>query len=86
MGILALAVFLNLVSWAAFCMTQGGDALNGKVENGRYYLGSHSRFTEVSAAKYHFSRWQTVSNLIILPIAVGGALVCTYLKKGTLRA
>src|SRR5215831_9649657 len=73
-GILA-ALCVNLVSWVVFTMTQGGDALNGKVEGGRYYLGSHGRYTEVSARKYQFSRCQTVSNMVTLAILIGGSML-----------
>ncbi len=86
LGILGLVVFLNLVSWLVFCVTQGGDALNGKIVDGRYYLGSHSHYTEVSAAKYQFSRWQTISNMVTLPVVVGGSLLYEYRKKGSVRA
>ena len=85
LGVLAFAVCLNLVSWVAFTMSQGGDALNGKIEGGRYYLGSHGHYTEVSARKYQFSRCQTVSNMIILPIVVGGSLLWEYRRRGKLR-
>jgi hypothetical protein len=37
----------------------GGDAINGKIEAGRYYVGSHGRYTEVSREKYERSRWHT---------------------------
>jgi hypothetical protein len=85
LGILALAVVLNLVSWLGFTVTQGGDALNGKIEDGRYYLGSHGHYTEVSVGKYQFSRCQTVSNMIILPIVIGGSLLWEYRRRGKLR-
>ena len=81
LGILAFAVILNLVSWFVFGLTQGGSALNGKIEGGKYYLGDHARYTEVSARKYQFSRWQTISNVIILPIVVGGSLLYEYRTK-----
>src|SRR5437588_9340214 len=84
-SILAVAVLLNLASWTAFSITHGGNALNGKIEGDRYYVGSHSRYTEVSASQFQFSRWQTISNLIIMPVVVGGRLMYVYRTKGTLR-
>lgn len=40
-----------------------GDAVNGKVENGHYYLGKHGNgpYLEVSRALYNLSLWHVVS-------------------------
>jgi hypothetical protein len=37
------------------CALAGGDAVNGKIDDGRYYFGSHGKYTEVSRAAYVLS-------------------------------
>jgi len=44
-----------IISFLVFWITAvifGGDAVNGKIEDGRYYFGSHGEYTEVSRAAY----------------------------------
>ena len=37
----------------------GGSASNGKIENGKYYLGEHGTYTEVSEEWFDISLWHT---------------------------
>ena len=64
-GIVCLAILTNLISWIVLTGIHGGTAWNGKVQEGRYYVGSHSRYTEVSSSQYRFSRFQETSNSIM---------------------
>lgn len=64
---------LNFVACMAVALMIGGDALNGGVEDGRYYLSNHGRLTEVSAGLYSYSLVHTVSVLITSAIAVASA-------------
>ena len=50
--IVAIA-FLNFMLLALISAFIGGDALNGKIEDGRYYVGSHGHYTEVWKTPYH---------------------------------
>jgi hypothetical protein len=58
-----LAYVLIFVAWLNGCSffihdsMIGGSAHNGKIENGRYYVGSHGRYTEVSSSTWKFSWW-----------------------------
>jgi len=45
-------VYVGVANWL------GGDAVNGHVEAGRYFLGGHQT-TEVSRKVFEFSRWYT---------------------------
>jgi hypothetical protein len=85
-GIVCLAILTNLISWMVLSGIHGGTAWNGKVKEGRYYVGSHSRYTEVSPSQYRFSRFQETSNSIILAILVPGRLLYVYYTKRTLRS
>jgi hypothetical protein len=52
---LMVACFLTLAACFVIDQSVGGDALNGKKEDNRYYLGNHGRYTEVSYELYLFS-------------------------------
>ena len=50
-SIFAFFVISFLAFWV-ISVTFGGDAVNGKIEDGRYYFGSHGEYTEVSRTAY----------------------------------
>ena len=67
---------LNFVAAFAIDVLIGGDAANGKIGNGRYFLSNHGVFTEVSRAIFEYSLWHWRSVFVTLPLAiVGGAIV-----------
>jgi hypothetical protein len=43
----------NFLIFCVAAVAIGRDALNGKIVDGHFYLGSHERFTEVSQALWH---------------------------------
>jgi hypothetical protein len=58
--VLSAAFIAAVVNFAVFWLVAlylGGDAVNGKAEGGRFFLGSHGRYTEVSEAVYMYSKW-----------------------------
>lgn len=52
--------FLNFVLFVALSMYLGGDALNGKIQDGHHFLGSHGKYTEVSYEVFTYSKIHTV--------------------------
>lgn len=48
----------------------GGNAINGKVEGGRFYVGSHGKFTEVTRRQFEHSRWHCRSVWFTHPLAM----------------
>lgn len=70
----ALIVFvvavLNFVAFAVAAATLGGDAVNGKVQDGRYYLASHGKLTEVSHAVFTYSRIHCYTLFVTHPLAL----------------
>jgi len=53
---------LNIGLMMLIIRVQGGGALNGKIENRRYYLGDAEQYTEVTQAEYTLSRtYETIS-------------------------
>src|SRR5262249_53426354 len=62
-----IAAILNFVAFLAISLYLGGDAVNGKVEAGHYYLfGLRAKpwqkgYTEVSESVFNYSRWHVYS-------------------------
>lgn len=79
------AIYLiNFLTFLAMAQYLGGDALNGKVENGHYYLFGyiyhlHSKgHTEVTEAVFTYSKWHCYSLLV-------GVLLCMIASYGVTR-
>lgn len=77
MQIFAVVVMLNFVTFFVACMLLGGDALNGHVEAGHYFLGSHGKMTETTAGIYRYSQLHAISNFftVILWLLVSKLLL-----------
>jgi hypothetical protein len=80
------AVVLAAVNFAAFIIINiciGGDAINGHVKDGHYFLGSHGRYTEVSRAVWTYSYYHTISMWIThSSVFILGAI---FLNTGDMR-
>jgi hypothetical protein len=75
---------VNFLAFWVVAVAIGGDALNGKVENGRYYLMSHGRYTERSFAVWTYSRWHAISVFVTWPLAIlVGAAASTGARPNT---
>ena len=66
---------VNFLSFVVASLALGGDALNGKVEDGRHYLGNHGRYTEVSPSVWRYSRIHARSIMITHPIGLISGLI-----------
>ena len=70
---ICLAIFgLGIVNFVLFfigAVYLGGDAVNGKIVDGHYFLMSHGRYTEVSADIFNYSRWHAYSTWVTHPLA-----------------
>jgi hypothetical protein len=72
---LILVGVVNFVAFLVIALAIGGDAISGKVEDGRYLLANNGRYTEVPRAMWNFSRAHTMSVFVTSPlIFVGGAI------------
>jgi hypothetical protein len=70
---------VNFTAFFALSLAWGGDALNGKVADGRFYLGNKGRYVEVSEARWRTSRVHAISVLVTHPLAIiGGGLLLNY--------
>jgi hypothetical protein len=52
----------------------GGSPLNGKIEEGRFHLGEHERYTEVSEIRYWttYYTWQALDVAVLLLVLATG--------------
>ena len=64
-------LLLNFLSFAAISFVVG-DAIQGKAVDGRFYLGNHGIYTEVSHAVFIFSACHAC-------LALGGVMVGTLI-------
>ena len=76
-----VVAILNFASFAGIAMKNGGDAINGKQEDGKYYLGDHGNYTEVSKAFFQYSRVHAILVWITHPVAILGAIWFVTRKK-----
>lgn len=58
-SVIAVLWFVNFAAYLVIAALIGGDAINGHVELGRYYLAMHAHLTQVSRSVYEYSRWHT---------------------------
>lgn len=79
--ILVLIGALNFASFIIMALILGGDAVNGKSDGQRYYLGSHGHYTEVSQSTFEYSRLHTYRVWITHPLIFLGAGSLIWLKK-----
>ncbi len=90
--ILSLPI-LNIGAFIAVAAYLGGDAVNGRIQDGHYFLFSHGKYTEVSEAVFNFSRIHAYSvfltvafyGLAILIVALLQGLAWVLGRKGYIR-
>ena len=61
---IAIACWLNFMAFVAAAIVLGGDALNGRVSAGHYFLGSHGRFVAVSKPIFIYSACHAASAIV----------------------
>jgi hypothetical protein len=76
--LLKLVIYLGFLNFAAFVVMDfwiGGTASSGKIVDGRFYVGMHGTFTEVSHAVFVYSTYHTYSALPGFVLALVAARV-----------
>jgi hypothetical protein len=66
---------INLVLFFILTAYLGGDAINGKIIDGRYFLSSHGRLTEVSHRVFIYSEVHTVIFIVLGVLAMPLAMI-----------
>lgn len=74
----SLLPIIVVLSWIGICLVffifsliTGGAAITGKIVDGRYYLGAHGNYPEVSRGIYVFSALLSAAFGLTLPIFAG---------------
>jgi hypothetical protein len=79
-AIFGLAWLNYTVYWiVGVCL--GGFANIGRVENGKYFLGSHGRYSEVSETVFTYSRIHGESTLITHGLMFASVLLLLIFRK-----
>jgi hypothetical protein len=87
--VVVIGGFLNFAIFVAIACYLGGDAVNGKVEDGRYYLfgvrtaSGHKVYTEVTHVVFDYSRWHVYSLFITWPFVMLAAFAQNRMTKRT---
>ena len=82
MTLFIVAMVNFTVFWIAGVLL-GGDAIGSKIHNGRYYLSSHGKYTEVSHGVWVYSKIHAISVWITHPLGIlGGVGLTEYARRG----
>ncbi|HWG18951.1 MAG TPA: hypothetical protein VG225_00390 [Terracidiphilus sp.] len=79
---------LNFFVFVAGTFYIGGDAVNGKVQNGRYYVWGYryhdgvKGFTEVSRPVFDYSRWHVYTVWATWTVMILGGVLYSRLPAG----
>ncbi len=68
--ILFVVTVLNFGVWGIANSVIHGDAINGKIEHGKYYVAMKGRYTEVSPGVYLYSFVHTCTNFVLFPATI----------------
>ena len=78
--------FINFFAFVAVASYLGGDAVNGKVENGHYYLFGYiyhlggKGYTEVTRGMFTYSKWHAYSVITTVFLCMIAAFIGNKLK------
>jgi hypothetical protein len=77
----AVVCVVNFAAYVLIAALLGGDAINGRVAEGHYYLAMHGHSTEVSRGVFEYSRWHTYLLWTTFAIAIVLALFARTAKS-----
>ena len=80
-GFLIAIGMLNFLAFGIIAACLGGDAVNGRSENGHYFFSSHGKETEVSAAVFNYSRIHVYSVFITHPLAIVCGIILGSMER-----
>jgi hypothetical protein len=78
---LGVFVFTNFATFWIVAVLLGGDAVNGKIENGHYFLSSHGHLQEVSKSVFLYSKIHCLSAMAGIPILMIAVVQYNYRKS-----
>ena len=78
-----IIAFVNFIAFWLIAVYLGGDAVNGKIADGHFYLSSHGKLTEVSEALWNYSRWHVYSTWVTHSLAFLAAFLYFRARKSS---
>lgn len=63
-AVIMLTALVNFIVFMALAGHFGGDALSGRIDEGRYFLGSHGHYSEVSETIFCYSKIHSISVIV----------------------
>ncbi|HEY1890117.1 MAG TPA: hypothetical protein VGG63_06905 [Steroidobacteraceae bacterium] len=76
-------VVINFAAFMAGLLYLGGDAMNGYVRAGHYFLCAHSQCVETSRAIWRYSYWHTLTALGGIALVI--AETALFLNTGDIQ-
>jgi hypothetical protein len=76
-----IVAIVNFFSFFFISLYLGGSASIGKQENGKFYLGEHGRYTEVSENVFEYSEIHGKSIWITHPAALFSAAIFIFRRR-----
>ena len=73
--------WLNFTVYWIVGVCLGGSADNGRIQDGKYFLGSHGTYTEVSEAVFTYSRIHGESTLITHALLFISVIVLVIFRR-----
>jgi hypothetical protein len=83
---------VTFIAFVLFSIIFGGDAVDGKIEDGHFYFGSHGEYTEVSCGAYvasagYIMLLSAIVGVVLVSIflfSIRGVITCEYIKKASI--
>jgi hypothetical protein len=79
--VLFTVAIVNFLIFFLMALSIGGDAVNGKVEGGKYYVANHGKYTEVSKTVFTYSRFHCYSVWVTHPVGILAMIAWSMAKR-----
>ena len=77
-----ILITANFLVFVLFAGLIGGDAWNGRMADGHFFVANKGKLTEVSEATFHYSLWHVWSIFVTSPFMM---LACILLNSRWLK-
>jgi len=79
--VIALVAMVNFFAFWYGALIIGGDAINGKEDGGKFFVGDHGKYTEVTEGVYRYSRFHALSLFVTHPLGMVAGLISLWRKE-----
>lgn len=79
MGPTGLIALVNFFAFVLISTYLGGDAINGHISGGKYFVCGHGLCTQVTSSVWHYSYWHALATIgsVLLVLAESAYFRCT---------